>query len=146
MLLECKYCGYKWNGSKRSRHCPNCDRHYFHESDDEGAVCGLDGGDCDICGCHFITGLLQAHHCPNCGSKEWDGGKPQPKMRIPNVWTRDIVKTTKNGPKTYTYWMATWREGGKTRNVHLGSCEKLSQSEALQKARAMKAKALGIEL
>jgi hypothetical protein len=40
--------------------------------------------------------------------------------------------------------MASWREGGKTRNVHLGSCKKMDASEALQKARAMKAEALGI--
>ena len=30
----------------------------------------------------------------------------------------------KEGTKTYTYWMATWREGGKTRNVHWGSAKK----------------------
>jgi len=54
------------------------------------------------------------------------------------------VKTTKKGPKTYKYWMASWREGGKVRHVHLGSCRKISEEKALQKARAMKAEALGI--
>jgi len=39
----------------------------------------------------------------------------------------------------YTYWMATWREGTKTRNVHLGSCTQMGEEGALQKARAMKA-------
>jgi hypothetical protein len=42
--------------------------------------------------------------------------------------------------------MATWREDGKTRNVHLGSCGKLDAEEARQKARAMKAAALAIKL
>jgi len=49
------------------------------------------------------------------------------------------------GGKTYHYWIASWREGEKVRNVHLGSCKKLNAEAALQKARAMKAKALGIE-
>ena len=35
-----------------------------------------------------------------------------------------------------------WREGGKTRNVHLGSTRKMDAEAARQKARARKAKAL----
>jgi len=42
--------------------------------------------------------------------------------------------------------MATWREGSHTRNVHLGSCAKMDADAALQKAKAMKAEALGIKL
>jgi hypothetical protein len=38
---------------------------------------------------------------------------------------RYIVKESKKGSKTYTYWMASWREGDKTRNVHLGSTRKM---------------------
>jgi len=56
-----------------------------------------------------------------------------------------MIRTTKKGIRTYHYWMANWREGGKVRNVHLGSCEKMSQSEALQKARKLKAEALAIK-
>jgi hypothetical protein len=44
----------------------------------------------------------------------------------------------------HTYWMASWREGGKTRNVHLGSSRKMDAAEARQKAREMKAEALGM--
>ncbi len=62
-----------------------------------------------------------------------------------HLWQMEKVKTTKKGSRKYAYWMATWREGGKTRNVHLGSCRKLDAGAALQKARKMKAKALGIE-
>jgi len=40
--------------------------------------------------------------------------------------------------------MASWREGGRTRNVHLGSCRKMNAEAARQKARAMKAEALGM--
>jgi hypothetical protein len=61
-----------------------------------------------------------------------------------NVWKMEKVKESKKGSKTYTYWMASWREGDKTRNVHLGSTRKMDAEEARQKARAMKAEALGM--
>ncbi|GEM_PF-4042862 len=35
-------------------------------------------------------------------------------------------------------------EGGRVRNVYLGSCKKVSESEALEKARRLKAAAPGI--
>jgi hypothetical protein len=57
-----------------------------------------------------------------------------------HVWKMEKVK----GSKSYTYWMASWREGDKIRNVHLGSIKKLSNGEALEKAKKMKAEALGI--
>lgn len=60
------------------------------------------------------------------------------------LWQMEKAKTTKKGSKTYLYWMASWREGGKVRNVHLGSCKKVDHEEALQKARTFKAEALGL--
>ena len=60
------------------------------------------------------------------------------------LWQMEKAKTTKKGSKTYLYWMASWREGSKIRNVHLGSCKKVDHEAALQKARKMKAEALGI--
>jgi hypothetical protein len=42
--------------------------------------------------------------------------------------------------------MATWREDGKIRNVHIGSCEKMDKETARQKAKTMKAEALAIKL
>ncbi len=60
------------------------------------------------------------------------------------MWEMQKVKTTKKGSKKYTYWMATWREGGKVRNVHLGSCAKMDAGAALRKARKLKAETLGI--
>jgi hypothetical protein len=55
------------------------------------------------------------------------------------------VKQSRKGGKTCTYWMASWREGGKTRNVHLGSCWKMDGEVARQKAWGRKVKALGIQ-
>ena len=63
-----------------------------------------------------------------------------------HIWQMDKVKTTKKGSQTYYYWMASWREGDKVRNVHLGSCKKLDEETALQKARVMKAEALGVKI
>jgi hypothetical protein len=42
--------------------------------------------------------------------------------------------------------MASWREGGKTRNVHLGSARKMDAAKARQKARRIKAEALGMQI
>ena len=53
-------------------------------------------------------------------------------------------KKSKAGIQTYYYWIASWREGGKVRHVHLGSCRKVDHETALQKAKAMKAAVLGI--
>jgi hypothetical protein len=62
-----------------------------------------------------------------------------------HVWELEKTKTTKKGNRSYRYWMATWREGSKTRNVHLGSCRKMDAQAALQKAKTMKTEALGIK-
>ena len=71
--------------------------------------------------------------------------KDQARLEDLTVWTLEKVKSTKKGSRTYHYWMATWRECGRTRNVHLGSCAKMDAESALQKARSMKAEALGIK-
>jgi hypothetical protein len=57
----------------------------------------------------------------------------------------DKVKESNKGSRTYTYWMASWREGDKTRNFHLGSTRKTDAKAARQKARERKAKALGMQ-
>ncbi len=61
-----------------------------------------------------------------------------------HLWQMEKAKTTKKGSKTYLYWMASWREGDKVRNVHLGSCKKVDHETALQKARKLKAEAIGV--
>lgn len=60
------------------------------------------------------------------------------------VWQMNKDKETKKGRKTYTYWMASWREGDKVRNVHLGSSNKMDAEAARQKASRLKAEALGL--
>jgi len=56
----------------------------------------------------------------------------------------EMTTTARKGSRYYRYGMASWREGGKTRNVHLGSSRKRGAQTAMQKARAMKAEALAI--
>ena len=61
-----------------------------------------------------------------------------------HLWQMEKSKSTKKGTQSYLYWMASWREGEKVRNVHLGSCRKVDHETALQKARKMKREALGL--
>ena len=61
-----------------------------------------------------------------------------------HLWQMNKVKTTKKGKTAYGYWMASWRECDRVRNVHLGSCAKVDRETAMQKARKMKAEALGL--
>ena len=58
------------------------------------------------------------------------------------VWEQKKVKSSKKGPKTYSYYMASWREKGKTKNVYLGSSQKISLEQAQEKARRLKREAL----
>lgn len=52
------------------------------------------------------------------------------------------VMKKRKGRKKYTYWMATWREDGRVKNVYLGSTRKVTREQALEKARKLKARAL----
>jgi len=60
-----------------------------------------------------------------------------------HAWEQKRIKDTKKGTKTYTYWIASWREGKKIRNVYLGSSQKMSREQAQEKARVLKREALG---
>lgn len=75
---------------------------------------------------------------------EVDALKGAARLEDLSVWVMEKAKTTKKGSKTYGYWMASWREGYRVRNIHLGSCAKVDREAAMQKARKMKADALGI--
>jgi len=70
--------------------------------------------------------------------------KQQARLEDLHVWEMEKVKNSEKLSKKYTYWMASWREGTEVRNVHLGGCRKLSKAEAIQKARKLKAEALGL--
>ena len=60
------------------------------------------------------------------------------------VYQGSIAKKTKRGETTYTYWYASWRDGDKVKNVHLGSARKMDQAAATAKARKLKAVGLGL--
>jgi predicted acyl esterase len=70
--------------------------------------------------------------------------KLQAKLEDLTVWDMKKVNQSRKGSKTYMYWMASWREGDRTRNVHLGSARKMDAEAALQKARKMKAEAIHV--
>ena len=70
--------------------------------------------------------------------------KLQARLEALQVWEQRKVKESKAGPKTYTYFMASWREGGRLRNVYLVSSLRMSREEAQEKARALKREALGL--
>jgi hypothetical protein len=70
--------------------------------------------------------------------------KSSGRARVEDLSVFRVKKETKTG-KEHEYWHAAWMVGGKTRNVYLGSCKKVSREEALARAQKMKAKDLGIE-
>ncbi|OPY53395.1 MAG: hypothetical protein A4E48_00794 [Methanosaeta sp. PtaU1.Bin060] len=69
----------------------------------------------------------------------------QARLEDLHVWELIRVKTSQKGTKNYTYWAASWREGGKVRNVYLGSTRRMSQEQAREKARKMKADSLSMK-
>jgi hypothetical protein len=72
----------------------------------------------------------------------------QGKARLEDLTVRQepLVKQTNKGEMTYYRWVASWRDGAKTKKVYLGSCRKMSQAESLRKAKNLKASVLGIEI
>ena len=52
---------------------------------------------------------------------------------------------SRKGRKRYEYWMAPWQRGSKVHNEYLGTCKKIDRRTALEKARRIKAKDLGID-
>lgn len=62
-------------------------------------------------------------------------------VRQVNYW-----KDTRHGRQNYPRWYASWREDNRIRNAYLGSVKRMSRTEALQKAKKMKAEAFGLYL
>jgi hypothetical protein len=69
--------------------------------------------------------------------------KSSGRARVEDLSVFRVKKETKKG-REHEYWHAAWMVGGKTRNVYLGSCKKMSQEEALARAQKMKVEELGI--
>ena len=67
--------------------------------------------------------------------------------RLEDITVRQnaITKPTKKGMRIYYRWVCSWQEGDKTVTKYLGSCKKMSEADALRKARKLKAEALGLE-
>ena len=76
--------------------------------------------------------------------KEAEAMKLQERLEDLTVYQINKYKETTKSAKTYTYWMASWREGNKVRNVHLGSSRKMDSDAAKEKAKKLKANALGL--
>jgi hypothetical protein len=72
--------------------------------------------------------------------------KDQARLEDLHLWRMTKTRDSRKGIKKYEYWMASWREGSKVRNVYLGSCKKRDYQSALNLARQIKAAALGINL
>jgi hypothetical protein len=61
----------------------------------------------------------------------------------PRVWKRPLIKRNKKGEeKTYYRWYCSWHDGNKTITEYLGSCRKMSETEAFEKAKRLKSEAL----
>ena len=75
-----------------------------------------------------------------------EAGKLALSARLEDLTVREepLVKRTNKGERTYYRWVASWREGEKTKKVYLGSVNRLSREAALDKARKMKAETLAV--
>jgi len=61
----------------------------------------------------------------------------------PRIWKRALIKRNKAGEeKTYYRWYCSWHNGKKTVRVYLGSCIKMSEVQAIEKAKKLRAEAL----
>jgi hypothetical protein len=69
--------------------------------------------------------------------------KPLARLEDLNIFK---VKKQVRKNKFNFYWFAAWVVANKNRNVYLGCCTKMDAETALQKARKLKADALGLKL
>jgi hypothetical protein len=72
------------------------------------------------------------------------GLKAQARLEDLSLWVMEKTYPGRKGTTTNQYWMASWREGDKVHNEHIGSCKKISAEEAHTKAQKLKAQALGL--
>jgi len=71
--------------------------------------------------------------------------KPRARLEDLTVYQVDVQKKLADGSfKGYPTWRASWRRGQKVVNKHLGSYSKMTQSQALEKARKLKARDLDL--
>jgi hypothetical protein len=66
------------------------------------------------------------------------------KARLDAVSVFKIEKAVRK-KKVRGYWYTAWRTGKKSCTIYLGSCQNMDAQAALDKARRLKAEALGLE-
>jgi hypothetical protein len=66
------------------------------------------------------------------------------KLEAVTVYLGGVKKTTAKGEKKYRYYFASWKVGDKVVNKYIGSPRKMTQEEAEEKARDLKARDLGL--
>ena len=72
--------------------------------------------------------------------------KDKARLEDLHIWQMKKTKrTTTKDTRTYTYWVASWREGNSVRNVHLGSTKNIDAVTARERARKIKAESLGLQ-
>ncbi|MCP1391309.1 MAG: hypothetical protein PHN90_10065 [Methanothrix sp.] len=62
------------------------------------------------------------------------------------VYIGQVEKITAKGPKTYEYYFASWKMGGKVVNKYIGSPRKMTLEEATAKARELKRRDLHLSV
>jgi len=71
--------------------------------------------------------------------------RPRARLEDLSVHKTYVPKKLANGTtKQYPVWRCSWRSGNRTINKHLGSCSKMTEDQALEKARKLKAEFLGL--
>lgn len=71
----------------------------------------------------------------------------QTRARLEDITVRrnPITKQTNKGERIYYRGFCSWQEGDKTVTKYIGSCGKMSEAEALEKAKKLKAEALAVK-
>jgi len=68
------------------------------------------------------------------------------RLEAVTVYLGDVVKTTAKGEKKYRYYFASWKVGGKVKNVYIGSPRKMTLEEATAKAQELKRRDLRLSV
>lgn len=67
------------------------------------------------------------------------------RLEAVTVYLGDVVKITARGEKRYRYYFASWKVGGKVKNVYIGSPRKTTLEDAEEKARELKRRDIGLQ-
>ena len=63
-----------------------------------------------------------------------------------SVSRESYSRTNRSGErKVYYRWVGAWRKNGHIHRVYIGSCNRLTKEQAIERAKEKKAKALGLE-